>query len=342
MHKTSEWVSLGHPDKIADYISCRLLDRHLHTDPETRFAVEVQIKDHFVTLGGEITTAAEFSDEEISAIVRDAVCEIGYTRDYQKTWGRENTVAGEDLVVTSHIGRQSPDIAQGVDRSGWGDQGIFWGMAVDSPGTDFLPPDHFLAAKIGRRLYDSRCAGLDIKTQITMSDHQISEIVVAIPMTERHDERKIATLVEECCENQNEDCDLVINGTGRFVTHGPVGDCGTTGRKLAVDFYGGNCRIGGGSPWTKDGTKADLSLNLLARAYALAFIREHPGNQEIHCAISCRIGSPDILVTFFDGHMRELRHHRETVPPEEAIEHFRLRSPRFGEMCRNGLLHGIR
>ena len=341
MLKTSEWVSLGHPDKVADYISCRLLDRYLAGDPAARFAVEVQIKEHYVTLGGEVTSSVALSDDEIADTVRKAVCEIGYTRDYRDVWGEKNTIAGEELCVTTHIGRQSGDIALGVDRSGWGDQGIFWGMAVDSAETDYMPRDYYLAAKIGRRLYESRYAGLDIKTQVTMTSDRIREIVVAIPMTERHDEATVVAMIDECCDLEHAGCDLVINGTGRYVTHGPVGDCGTTGRKLAADFYGGNCRLGGGSPWTKDGTKADLSLNLLARAYALAFLRKHPAYGEIHCAISCHIGSPDILVTFFDGNMHQLRHRRETVTPGEVISHFRLRSPRFGQMCRDGLLHGV-
>ena len=92
MLSTSEWVSLGHPDKVADYISSYLLDRHLEIDPDTRFAVEVQIKSEYVTLGGEITTKAEFADHEIAELVRAAVREVGYTRAYQERWGLENTI----------------------------------------------------------------------------------------------------------------------------------------------------------------------------------------------------------------------------------------------------------
>jgi S-adenosylmethionine synthetase len=113
-------------------------------------------------------------------------------------------------------------------------------------------------------LYATRYAGIDIKTQVTLKDDRIDEIVVAIPMNHRHFDADIANAVAFCCDGSRE-YKLHINGTGKFVKHGPVGDCGITGRKLAVDFYGGNCKIGGGSPWTKDGTKADLSLNLLAR-----------------------------------------------------------------------------
>ena len=247
MHKTSEWVSVGHPDKLADFISSYILDRYIERDPRTRYALEVQIKDNFVTLGGEITSMADFTPEQIAEFARAAVNQVGYTAAYQKRFGRENTICGDDLIVTQHIGRQSPDIAQGVDADGWGDQGIFHGMAVNSPETHYMPRDWWLARKIGKHLYDTRYAGLDIKTQVTLKDDEIEEVVVAIPMTEKHYGYDVANAVAFCCGGSR-DYRLIINGTGKFLKHGPVGDCGTTGRKLAVDFYGGNCRIGGGSP----------------------------------------------------------------------------------------------
>lgn len=336
MRKTSEWVSLGHPDKVADYISCYLLDRYLERDKNTRFAVEVQIKDEFVSLGGEITSKANYSVEDIGIFVNEAVNQIGYTPEYQKLWGKENTICGDELVVIQHIGQQSPDIAQGVDADGWGDQGIFHGMAVNSPETDYMPADWYLAKKIGQHLYNIKYAGLDIKTQVTMCDGKPEEIVVAIPMLAKHSTQDIANAVQFCCGG-NKDYKLIVNGTGRFVKHGSIGDCGTTGRKLAVDFYGGNCVIGGGSPWTKDGTKADLSLNLLARARAVSYIQEHPDCPEVYCAISCRIGSPEILVVFTNKAGEELLSYRESVKPIEVINKFKLQTPRFAEMCMKGL-----
>ena len=336
MYKTSEWVSTGHPDKLADFISSFILDRYIERDPHTRFALEVQIKDQFVTLGGEITSRADFSPEDITTFVKTAVNQVGYTALYQKRFGRENTICGDDIEVIQHIGKQSPDIAQGVDASGWGDQGIFHGMAVNDPETQYMPKDWWLARKIGKHLYDSRYAGRDIKTQVTLRDDKIDEIVVAVPMTEKHYDYDIASMVQFCCDGSR-DYKLIVNGTGRYLKHGPVGDCGTTGRKLAVDFYGGNCKIGGGSPWTKDGTKADLSLNLLARAKALSYIEHHPDCPEVYCAISCRIGSPLILVVFTDRQGNELLSYRDSVKPEELIREFRLDQPRFAAMCRDGL-----
>lgn len=340
MRKTSEWVSLGHPDKVADYISCYVLDRYLEKDPHVRYALEVQIKDNFVTLGGEITSGANYNANDIAEFVVNAVDEIGYTAKYQQLWGTENTICGNELDIMLHISQQSPDIAQGVNADGWGDQGIFHGMAVNNPETEYMPADWFLAKKIGKHLYDIRYAGLDIKTQVTMLDGTPEEIVVAIPMLSKHGNQDIANAVKFCC-NGNTDYKLIVNGTGRFVKHGSIGDCGTTGRKLAVDFYGGNCVIGGGSPWTKDGTKADLSLNLLARARALSYIKEHPECPEVYCAISCHIGSPEILVVFTDKAGEELLSYRECITPAEVMKEFHLREPRFAEMCREGLFSCI-
>ena len=338
MYQTSEWVSLGHPDKVADYISCYLLDRYLEKDPNTRFAVEVQIKDNFVTLGGEVTSEAKFYNKDIASFVREAVADVGYTAAYQRKWGADNTINADDLRVAMHLSQQSPDIAQGVNASGWGDQGIFWGMAVNSPGTNYMPADHFLAKKIGQHLYDIRYAGLDIKTQVTLLNGKAEEIVVAIPMLPQHSESDVITAVKHCAAGaMSENCKIIINGTGRYVRHGSWGDCGTTGRKLAVDFYGGNCRIGGGSPWTKDGTKADLTLNLYARDIALEWVKSTNSAGAIYCAISCKIGSPEILVVLFDERNNALASYTESKPPEELIQRYQLRTPRFAAMCKNGL-----
>ena len=115
MLKTSEYVSVGHPDKVADYISCYILDRYMERDPNTRYALEVQIKDHYVSLAGEITSTADFTPLEIEHFVKEAVEDIGYTSFYQRQWGKENTICAKDLKVTQHISQQSPDIARGVD-----------------------------------------------------------------------------------------------------------------------------------------------------------------------------------------------------------------------------------
>ena len=338
MLSTSEWVSLGHPDKVADYISSFLLDRHLERDPDTRFAVEVQIKNEYVTLGGEVTSKAEFTPDEIAEMVRMAVRQIGYTREYQERWGLENTICADDLVVAQHVTRQSPDIAQGVDRDGWGDQGIFWGMAVDNPLAGYMPTDHHLARFVGESVFRSRLGGLDIKTQVAMDGNRVRSLVAAVPQREEDDESRLraylASLVPEGTE-------IILNGTGRYMTHGPIGDCGTTGRKLAVDFYGGNCRLGGGSPWTKDGSKADVALNLYARHRALRYLKDNR-LPLVYCAFSCCIGRSDITLAFFDARNEQLDETQERFGPQEAAGLLRLREPRYAALCCNGLFSRIR
>ena len=338
MLRTSEWVSLGHPDKIADYISCYLLDRHLERDPRTRFAVEVMVKDQIVTLGGEIASEADFSDDELTAFVRQAVNEIGYTRMYQEKWGRENTICGDQMEVYPLLGRQSPDIGQGVDRDAWGDQGIFFGMALDRPSSGNMPRDHYLAKKLGQALFRSRLGGLDIKTLVATEDGNASHVTIAIPLMDG--DLNEAT-VRETAEEVTGCRDITVNGTGRFVRHSSLADCGVTGRKLAVDLYGGNCRIGGGSPWTKDGSKADLTLNIHARKLALDFMRQNR-LRGVHTAVSCSIGSPEIEVSYQDGHGHELKTERMEARPSELIRKYGLDKPVFTRLCREGLFHGVR
>ena len=132
----SEYVSLGHPDKVADYISSFLLDKYIRKDKNTRFAVECQIKGNVVNLAGEISSKAKFTPKQIKHFVKMAVDQIGYTKHYQRFWGKENTICGADLKVNTNITEQSPDIAQGLD--GWGDQGIFFGCAYPRKDYDYL------------------------------------------------------------------------------------------------------------------------------------------------------------------------------------------------------------
>lgn len=333
----SEYVSLGHPDKVADYISEYILDRYVERDPMTRYALEVQIKDNFVTLGGEITSKAAFSEDDIAGFVRDAVRDIGYTPEYQARWGRSNTLSCDDLVIVQHISAQSPDIARGVDASGWGDQGIMFGMAVNSPETNFLPLDIFMARKIGKHLFDIRYAGLDIKTQISVEDDVIRKVIVAIPMQYKHNSVDVANAVKFCLGGLS-DYRLIVNGTGSFVRHASMGDCGTTGRKLAVDFYGCNCNVGGGSPWTKDASKADLTLNLYARKKAVEYVKA-TGVPFCKCGIACCIGQREIEVFLMDGANRIISTYTEDRNPEEIISELGLRKPVFAELCREGLFY---
>lgn len=327
----SEYVSLGHPDKVADYISEYILDKYLEKDPNTKYALEVQIKDNFVTLGGEIKSSHNFLKEEIEQFVKDAVNDIGYTKDYQAKWGKENTICGDDLVVAQHIGIQSAEINQGL--SGWGDQGIMFGLAIKNPNTNYMPLDYFIAKQLNNRLFNSGLGGLDIKTQVILDREEISKIIVAIPLLVENTKMVEDFVRAEISGNYS----LIVNGTGSYKSHSSIADCGTTGRKLAVDFYGGNCNVGGGSPWTKDGSKADLTLNLYAREKALEFIKKYNEFEYVKTSIACCIGKKEIEVEVLSDSGLSLIRNVESISPNDLINRYKLNTPIFKELCRNGL-----
>jgi S-adenosylmethionine synthetase len=333
MIRFSEYVSLGHPDKIADYISQWLLDRYIERDPETRYAVEVQIKDFKVTLGGEVSSKAQFTNEEIAAYVREAVNDIGYTREYMAKWGAENTICGDLLDVSVLIRQQSPDIAQGLE--GWGDQGIFFGMASYDKKTNGMPYDHTLAKRLCKALFDSGLGGLDIKTQIVTEDNQLKKVIVAIPLLPETSIKKVKGFIKARLRGCGSHYKLIVNGTGRYVQHSTIADCGTTGRKLAVDFYGGNCKIGGGSPWTKDASKADLTLNLaarrLAKNYAMAY------ECDVFVSLACCIGKKQVDIHIEDAAGNIIMEGNSDIDPAELRKAYHLDTPIFASMCRWGL-----
>jgi S-adenosylmethionine synthetase len=331
----SEYVSLGHPDKVADYISSFLLDKYIKKDPSTRYAVECQIKGNVVNLAGEITSKAKFTKKQIERFVKMAVNDIGYTKHYQRKWGKENTICGADIKVNTYISEQSPDIAQGLD--GWGDQGIFFGCAYPRKDYDYFEGTKYLSSVIGEELYKEDIVGKDIKVLVVKKDGALAKIIIAAPILtlKQLNSSKVLKDVQKICDDAK--CPLIINGTGLFRKHGPVADSGTTGRKLAVDFYGGSCRIGGGSPWTKDGSKADLTLNLYARYLALKFLKDNDMDDPVFCDIACAIGRREIEISIHDGEGTIYKQYNEAKSPKDLIKFFKLDTPIYAEMCRNGL-----
>lgn len=337
MIKFSEYVSLGHPDKVADYISQYLLDRYIERDRHTRYAVEVQIKGYQVTLGGEVSSKHHFSAQEIAEFVRAAVNEIGYTREYQLKWGSENTICGDMLNVSVNISQQSPDIARGL--SGWGDQGIFFGYyaynghrpAAES--TYGLSLEHALAKRLCHDLFYSGLGGLDIKTQVMTHGDKVHKVIVAIPLLNEADTEKIEKYVR--LYGAFRSCEVIVNGTGRYVQHSSIADCGTTGRKLVVDFYGGACRIGGGSPWTKDGSKADLALNLYARDLAKQYARKF--ECDVFTSLACCIGKQEVEVSVCDASGYIIWEGKNTIKPLGIYRKYLLHKPVYADMCRWGL-----
>lgn len=350
MSRTSEWVSPGHPDKIADNISEYILDRYLEKDSNVRYALEVMIKNNTVILGGEVSSTNNFTDNQLESFVKEAISSIGYNEDYNNVWG-DNAININKIKVLSLISTQSPNIADGVNNNGWGDQGIFYGYAENNPSTNYMPADIFYAKSIGTKLYKKalsiidKSIGLDIKTQVTVNNNdEIEKVIIAVPCQDNNKDNVkniITDIINEYPHISN--YSLIINGTGTYIIHSSIGDCGITGRKLAVDFYGGNCQIGGGSPWTKDASKADLTLNFLMRQYALKELKES-NNPNIHHVIvftnSC-IGkfNCDIKYEFFDKSNNNLYtlYDNRNIYPNEVIKEYNLNKPIFFNLCKNGL-----
>ena len=334
MIKTAEYVSLGHPDKIADYITSYILDRFIEQDAATRYAVEVMIKDNTVVLGGEVCSKAE--NAPFIEYVKAALREIGYDEHYAAIWG-DKAIDIRKIEVINLIGRQSCEIAQGVDNDGWGDQGVFIGYACK--GEDYINRELYLARKLNRALYQkarqSDNLGLDIKTQITLdNDGGILTAVVAIPMLQPENLNDFAS--EVLGEKPQQ---IIINGAGNYTTHSSIADCGITGRKLAVDFYSGACAVGGGSPWTKDATKADLTLNLYARRLAVANLKD---NDEAWVYLSSCIGKaelPSAVLKCRKGNVFTERNLQIESRPSVLIKQLGLDKPVYTDLCRNGLIY---
>lgn len=352
IYRTSEWVSPGHPDKVADCISEYILDRLLEIDPDVRYALEVQIKGVYVNLAGEITTKADVVIGDYIHWAKEAVNKIGYTRGYQQKWGKENTICGDDLIGSCNISQQSPEIACGVNTDGYGDQGIFSGYA-ERFNSAFMPKDKEIAREIGLMLYDNaldgNIGGLDIKTQVTLDESdRLVQLVVAIPVLDDEEYKLVQDSVMKKVYSlftpyQLSMSQIIINGTGIYKQHGPIADAGTTGRKLAVDFYGNNAPIGGGSPWTKDGTKADLVLNLYARQRAIQELKSHTLMNAHHCVyqLCCCIGRSNLIGTYkvYDdfGILIESLSEELDIKPSELIEKYGLKKPIYFDMCKNGM-----
>jgi S-adenosylmethionine synthetase len=270
---TSESVTEGHPDKIADQISDAVLDAVLAEDPRARVACEVLVTTGLVVVAGEITTEQK---PDFPSLIRGTISSIGYT---ESTWG----IDGDTCGIMVSLDRQSPDISQGVDPGGAGDQGMMFGYAVDE--TDVLMPAPIqLSHRLTHRLAEMRKSGRlpwlrpDGKAQVTLeyegdrpvrvhtvvvSTQHAADITLEDVRSAVIEEVIVPTLPEELFDR--DDCIFHVNPTGRFVVGGPHGDAGLTGRKIIVDTYGGAGRHGGGAFSGKDATKVDRSGAYAAR-----------------------------------------------------------------------------
>lgn len=309
---TSESVTEGHPDKLCDYISDSILDEYLKQDKNSRVACETVASKGEIYVTGEITSKA---DVDIEKVVRDTVKEIGYDR-------ADLDIDYKTCSVRINISKQSPDIAQGVDKSleqkegenlvseGAGDQGLMFGFACDET-KELMPLPISLAHKLARRLTLVRKNNEipflrpDGKTQVTVEYYgdkpvRVDTVVVS---TQHNADVDIETVrkevkqkvIEEVIPNEllDENTKYFINPTGRFVIGGPLGDSGLTGRKIIVDTYGGYSRSGGGAFSGKDPTKVDRSASYMARHIAKNIVANGYAKKcEIQLAYSIGVAKP--------------------------------------------------
>jgi S-adenosylmethionine synthetase len=277
---TSESVSEGHPDKIADQISDAVLDAILKQDKKARVACETYVKTGMVMVGGEITTNAWVDIEEIT---RKTIRDIGYTSS-------DMGFDADSCAILNVVGKQSPDINQGVDRSdpreqGAGDQGLMFGYATNET-EEYMPAPITYAHQLVKKQAEVRKSGKldwlrpDAKSQVTFAyENGVIVGIDAVVLSTQHSEDiqqkdLIEAVMEEIIKPVlpanllSEHTKFLINPTGRFVIGGPVGDCGLTGRKIIVDTYGGTARHGGGAFSGKDPSKVDRSAAYAARYVA--------------------------------------------------------------------------
>lgn len=230
----------------------------------------------------------------------------------------------------------------------------FMGMATNNARKadyGYMPRDRYFSHEIGMRLYNAALKGeapigLDIKVLVSLTDGLNAEqIVVAAPMLPENEavaEQFVADVVYEVLSKHHHTCDeLIINGTGSYVIHSSVGDAGVVGRKLAVDFYGLNCPIGGGSPFGKDGTKADVTLNIAARYFALQELLKNPERTTVYCKIACCIGQSQCLISYSDENHKVFKQEAQIIAPSHIIHKFGLDGAYVGDMffrlCKFGL-----
>ena len=338
---TSESVSEGHPDKIADQISDAVLDAILEQDPKARVACETYVKTGMVMVGGEVTTSAWVDIEEIT---RETVREIGYVHS-------DMGFDANSCAVLNTIGKQSPDINQGVDKAdpkeqGAGDQGIMFGYATNET-KELMPAPITYAHRLVQRQAHVRKNGSlpwlrpDAKSQVTFEYDQgkIVGIDAVVLSTQHSDSISTADLREAVMEEiikpvlpaewLRKDTKFFINPTGRFVIGGPMGDCGLTGRKIIVDTYGGAARHGGGAFSGKDPSKVDRSAAYAARYVAKNIVAAGMADRcEIQLSYAIGVADPtSIMIETFGTE----KVHQDIII-EAVRQHFDLRPYGLQEM----------
>ena len=331
---TSESVSEGHPDKMADQISDAILDSIIKDDPDARVAVETMVKTGMVVIAGEVTTSTYVDLEDV---VRNVILEIGYDSS-------DVGFDGASCAVLNAIGKQSPDIAMGVDESsdheqGAGDQGLMFGYATNE--TDVLmPAPIYYSHRLVERQAELRKHGTlpwlrpDAKSQVTLRYENSKPVAIdAVVLSTQHDEDISQSDIREAVmdliikevlpeEWLHAGTQYHINPTGKFVIGGPVGDCGLTGRKIIVDTYGGMARHGGGAFSGKDPSKVDRSAAYAGRYVAKNIVAAGLAERcEIQVSYAIGVAEPTSIAidSFGTGKLADER------IAELVREHFDLR-----------------
>jgi S-adenosylmethionine synthetase len=339
---TSESVTEGHPDKMADQISDAVLDAVLSQDKMGRVACETLITTGLVVVAGEITTTAVL---DYSDIVRDVVRSVGYTHS---DFGFD----ADTCAVVSSLKRQSPDIAMGVDTGGAGDQGLMFGFACDET-EELMPLPITLAHKLVRRLSEVRKSGQvdflrpDGKSQVTVQyvdgrPVRVDAVVVSTQHSESVSNKELHEVITRDVIRQvipeslmDRDTKIHINPTGKFVVGGPMGDAGVTGRKIIVDTYGGYGRHGGGAFSGKDPTKVDRSACYMARYVAKNLVAAGLARKvEVQLAYAIGVAEPVSVMadtfgtgTIPDEQLTDLIRSTFQLTPRRIIESLDLRRP---------------
>ncbi len=340
---TSEAVSIGHPDHVCDMISDSILDSCLRQDKNARVACETMAKDDFIVLSGEISTTANIDVEQIA---KNTIKRIGYTYTPR---------------VLNLLSKQSPDIAQGVDIGGAGDQGIMFGYATtETP--EYMPLAITMAHDLiklatklreeGKFLY----AGPDMKSQVTLAYEEgetttVDTMLMSIQHTEDYNEKEFRSFIQneimvKVAEKYhlNTDFKVLINPTGKFVIGGPEGDAGLTGRKIIVDTYGGYAPHGGGAFSGKDPTKVDRSAAYMARYLAKNIVASGMA-KECLIQLSYAIGVAQPISIYVDcketnqveeEKMIQAIYHHFDLSPKGIIDKLQLCNPIYSETCNGG------
>ena len=363
---TSESVTEGHPDKICDQISDRILDEMLRADPMSRVACETTCTTGLVMVMGEITTQAYV---DIQSVVRKTILDIGYDR---AKYGFD----GSTCAVINSVHEQSPDIALGVDKSmeakdgadtdafdtGAGDQGLMFGYACDET-PELMPLPISLAHAMAKKLTEVRKLGIlpylrpDGKTQVTVEydENDRPVRVDTVVVSSQHDPDVALSQIREDILREvilpivpetmfDAETKVYVNPTGRFVIGGPMGDSGLTGRKIIVDTYGGYARHGGGCFSGKDPTKVDRSASYMARYIAKNLVAAGAARKcEVQIAYAIGVAHPvSVRVDTFgtgirpDAVLEQLVMELVDMRPAAIIARFDLRRPIYGDLASYG------